>query len=506
MVFIVRQLLRAKVVKRVSKPCIELLEIFIQVQQNVLHFAVVYRPPKSGMESAFLHEFSTFCEEFSVKMGKLLICGDFNFWIDDPESKPGTYAFLELLNDHNLRNYVTSPTHVAGHVLDLVLGLDDSELQSYLMDICVNFVDNCDSNISNKLDHALVRFRIAFPRPEKVERTFSYREYPLLDIDGFNEFIGEALSLPTLGNFCSDQLQECYNSSISSYLDNDCPVITRREKVRDECPWYTGDINRLRQERRRAEKAWLRLQTVESRQSFCEARNKVTSSIKCTKVEYYKKRVEQCGTDQRKLYKVVHELLGSKLKKVIPDGETEEALAGGFSEFYHEKVKGIRTGIPIIPFNEKFFFPVNEVNTLSKFENVSRDFVHSILKNSNMTFCPTDPIDMKKVPATLDVLADFQHLIINRCFDEGTFPASEKIAIISPELKKLNLDKNLLSDYRPVSHLSHSSKNKERTILNQLTPLLSANKILPQVQSGYRTHHSTETALHILYLYIYVPR
>ena len=49
--------------------------------------------------------------------------------------------------------------------------------------------------------------------------------------------------------------------------------------------------------------------------------------------------------------------------------------------------------------------------------------------------------------------------------------------------------------YRPVSNLSFVSKLVERAAVKQLTDYLETNGLLPLLQSAYRSHHSTETAL-----------
>ena len=70
-----------------------------------------------------------------------------------------------------------------------------------------------------------------------------------------------------------------------------------------------------------------------------------------------------------------------------------------------------------------------------------------------------------------------------------------KESVISPFLKKSTLDKDQLSNYRPISNLSLISKIIERIVKSRLTDHLTSNKLLNPHQSAYCKHHSTETAL-----------
>ena len=83
--------------------------------------------------------------------------------------------------------------------------------------------------------------------------------------------------------------------------------------------------------------------------------------------------------------------------------------------------------------------------------------------------------------------------MVNASLRDGSLPASQKYAIVSPLLKKPFLDPDELRNYRPVSNLTFASKVIERIVASRLTRYLESH--MPRMQSGYRKYHSTETAL-----------
>jgi len=75
------------------------------------------------------------------------------------------------------------------------------------------------------------------------------------------------------------------------------------------------------------------------------------------------------------------------------------------------------------------------------------------------------------------------------------FPDQFNNCSVHPHLKKSNLDKDDLGNYRPISHLSFLSKLIERVVKLHLAYYLSTNNLLNSFQSAYIKHHSTETTL-----------
>ena len=51
---------------------------------------MLYRPGHPGTDRAFMEEFGQFLEILSVCREKLMICGDFIYWLDNPSVKPYT--------------------------------------------------------------------------------------------------------------------------------------------------------------------------------------------------------------------------------------------------------------------------------------------------------------------------------------------------------------------------------------------------------------------------------
>ena len=62
-------------------------------------------------------------------------------------------------------------------------------------------------------------------------------------------------------------------------------------------------------------------------------------------------------------------------------------------------------------------------------------------------------------------------------------------------MKKLSLDPENSGNYRLASNCPFLSKITEKAVLAQLLKHLQTNKLLYQLQSAYRSNHSTETAL-----------
>uniref|UniRef100_A0A8C5B5M7 Reverse transcriptase domain-containing protein n=1 Tax=Gadus morhua TaxID=8049 RepID=A0A8C5B5M7_GADMO len=80
--------------------------------------------------------------------------------------------------------------------------------------------------------------------------------------------------------------------------------------------------------------------------------------------------------------------------------------------------------------------------------------------------------------------------------NSGTVPPPLKLPAVTPLLKKPGLDSDDPNNFRPISNLTFLSKLLKRAVATQLNQYLLSNiNLYETFQSGFRTHHSTETAL-----------
>jgi hypothetical protein len=138
---------------------------------------------------------------------------------------------------------------------------------------------------------------------------------------------------------------------------------------------------------------------------------------------------------------------------------------------------------PVIPFDDNAFH----------FKHITPELLTSFLRRSKSTSLGIDGIStdfIKKAGfSILPVILD----IFNYSLASSTYPHIWKRSIITP-IKKIKYPSSP-KDFRPISLLCALSKVLENIVRSQVSEYLHSRNLLDPYQSGFRKHHSTQTAL-----------
>ena len=104
-----------------------------------------------------------------------------------------------------------------------------------------------------------------------------------------------------------------------------------------------------------------------------------------------------------------------------------------------------------------------------------------------------DKISNKLLKAAGETIIGSLSQIFNLSIDTGIFPDDLKHIKVTPLYK--SGDKMDCDNYRPISVTSAVAKKFEKLVSRQLNNFLEFHQIVSTNQSGFRTQHSTETAL-----------
>uniref|UniRef100_A0A8C7WRW4 Reverse transcriptase domain-containing protein n=1 Tax=Oryzias sinensis TaxID=183150 RepID=A0A8C7WRW4_9TELE len=203
----------------------------------------------------------------------------------------------------------------------------------------------------------------------------------------------------------------------------------------------------------------------------------------------------QNKNDPRVLFKTIDSL--TKIDSQRSSIAALDAVCESFADHFRSKINAIGSSLLTqkgVDFNESIALHLSE-KTLESFVLVDAVGLGQVFSQLKPTTCLLDSIPTSLLKTFYDFF-EFELLnIVNYSLQTGIFPAAFKTPVVRPLLKKSNLDPNNYNNYRPVSNLPFLSKMIEKTVLIQFHEFLNINNIFEKYPSGFRTNHSTVTAL-----------
>ena len=187
-------------------------------------------------------EADKYYRELCNKYKDIVLVGDLNLSTVKDWSCPDSRCeleslYIDLFNDLGLESLVTTSTHRAGNILDLLL----TNRPSMIKNISIVRDDLCPS------DHSTIHFEIAKPRYKKKntkQRVFSYKKANWAHV---NRDLNALQWSRILNSTCIEENLASLKSNIDIVLRRHVPMVTLKGK--SQPPWFDSEMNELKSQK-----------------------------------------------------------------------------------------------------------------------------------------------------------------------------------------------------------------------------------------------------------------
>ena len=286
---------------------------------------------------------------------------------------------------------------------------------------------------------------------------------------------------------------------LMSVIDKHAPLKTKRIRNK-RSPWITNELLREIYKRDFLKKKATSTNDPLIWKEFKGARNKVNNSIKKAKRKYFSKKLDASKCNPRKTRRLINELQSRQCKSTkvsqIKLGQqvftSSEDISEAFNNHFTSIGQTVAREIPTVDIDPLYY--VKPSDRVFSFERINVQEVVTLVKGidgGKATGLDNIPCKLLKIAA--DVVAPSLTCMFYQSLLTGIYPSDWKLAKVTPIFK--NRSKSDLNNYRPISVIPAVAKIFEKIIYDQLYNYLNGNDLLTSCQSGFRSLHSTLTAL-----------
>ena len=382
--------------------------------------------------------------------------------------------FNKFLEEHNLFQLVTSPTHNSGNILDLVITSKPQSVSS--LELLEPFTSSCD--------HNMIALTITTTPITKTKRK-PKRNFNLANFTQINTY------LSTINWDAVFHPYEDINKMYSNFLEiihKSIELYVPMSKVKQRTRLPKSLIKLLRIKRKLYKKSKVN-------KSF-KLKFKKQERIFKIALQSYRYQCEQNilnSGSKKLLYNHINQklhmrhqippLLNSVNGLCLDSKEKANLFNSTFSKVFLQD--DLDTTPPNMPLNNSHIIQ-NSMQSITSLE------IHNcILKLNNSISQTPDSVPAIYIKKTSSQLLQPLLCIFNHSLHFGDVPSLWKTAIVKPIYKKgkINNPKN----YRPISLTSVICRLLEKIVHNRLLTHLLNNNIISKAQHGFIVKRSTQT-------------
>jgi exonuclease III len=446
-----------------------------------VYVCVLYRNPASSF--AWYDEFNEMFDKVDAAKNSVIVLGDFNIDLQKPH-----LAWESTMRIHGLKQLVQEPTRITPTTSTL---LDHIYCNSSRNVVDVQTVQ-CGMS-----DHYPIMCTWLCKTHSKAKGEHVYVQYRSMKNFDVNAFLYDISTL----NFSdvyqcssSDDALTLWYKTFMPVINKHAPLKTRRVKHQTLPKWLTPEIINNMKERDACKKA-------KRFDEYKHLRNKVSAMVKEAKKQYFDEMLKN-GNDTASLWRAMNAVTRKTQGKSTQNKTTPSPQT--FNDYFINEVSSIITEADVdltnsftVPTKLRAFCENNRHYHSFTIPSMSVHEVGGYISNmKNKKSMGPDNISVYFLKLSLPYIVESLTFIFNLSISQNSFPAAFKEAKVIPIPKtKAPLEPK---DFRPISLLSVLSKPLEKHVHKHLSAFLEEHNLLYIYQSGFRKHHSCQTALSAL--------
>ena len=495
------KILKKDYLKQLKLKIIEAVSVEIEAYYKHITIVSIYRPPNSNSKQS-RDELNTLFEFFHNKKNLIIYSGDTNYDILKP-NQPETKAYVDILENYELKQMVSKPTRITSKTSTGV----DHVITNKPYLIKETILDSRVADHQNLLISCLPRPNRECKKQTQNENKSFYKLNLDKSIDKLNtvDWVSLNSNVDKLG---ADEALKLLIKEINSNLIFESKKIHR--KYNPKKPWMTKEILQTKNDTDKLRKKFLKKPTKDTEQEYKSKKLLYDKKIRDAKRSYHHQEILNSKGDPKKIWNIINKLLNRKQKErndniKLVDPKTghvtsePEQVAEIFNNFYINFAPELAESIPKTSITaEQLIKNTKRPTNFFSFRHITADEVKDIIKTMKPKLSSgPDNIPPIIIKGIKNQIAYPLQKIINKSFDESTFPQCIKTSKLQPIPKTDDLTQ--ATNFRPLNQTPSFSKIAENIALSQVTPFLKTNKVISENQFGFQANHST---LHPLMLTI----
>jgi hypothetical protein len=452
----------------------------------------IYRCPGAN-PTDFINKLQSTLTTISLEDKEVIHMGDYNLNLLNADTHPPTNDFIDLNFSQSLYPMINKPTRITHSTATLIDNIFTS----------ISFMAESNSGILmwDISDHFPV-FLIKNKEIVSSEPTITYtRSHNIENKEKFSTLVNNSDWTDILNNTNTQEAYTLFHHSISNIYNKAFPLKKKKIGYDNKLPWLSDGLKKSIKRKHLLHTTYLKNPSQENQVSYKKFKNKLTQILRMAKRNFIQQELTNCKSDMRKSWRIIKDVLNknkkkvTKLPKITINGklcDDPQQIANSFNQFFTNIGPTLDKKIPNSGISPLSFIPQNY--TINLFLNpATEQEIHRIIDKLKNCAVGWDNLPASIFKDNKSMLSPILLHIINLSLEQGVFPKELKLANIIPIFKAGETD--VIGNYRPVSLLSSVSKVFERAFYSRLASFINLQKILYDLQFGFREGHATHLAV-----------